>query len=197
MRGSLQSPQFSGQFSAQNLQVQGSVWSSAKFAVEANSSGISLQNASLISAHQGKASISGKIGLQHWSYLPANPIAVNLSIQRMSVGDLQRLATVDYPVSGDLSAEITLHGSQLKPIGNGSLTINNASACDEPIQHLKADFHADRLSFTSTFDLNLPAGSANTAAALAPAGAPGPGIARMPRGNVTPKPPGTAASGTD
>ena len=168
VRGSLQSPQFSGQFSAQNLQVQGSVWSSAKFAVEANSSGISLQNASLISAHQGQASISGKIGLQHWSYLPANPIAVNLSIQRMSVGDLQRLATVDYPVSGDLSAEITLHGSQLKPIGNGSLTMNNARVYDEPIQHLKADFHADRSSLTSTVNLNLPAGSANGTVSYTP-----------------------------
>ncbi|MGB0009249.1 MAG: translocation/assembly module TamB domain-containing protein [Candidatus Sulfotelmatobacter sp.] len=161
VRGSLQSPQFSGQFDARNLHVQGSAWSSAKFAIEADSSGVSLRNASLISAHQGKASISGKIGLQHWSYLPANPIAVNLSIQRMSVGDLQRLASVDYPVSGDLSAEITLHGSQLKPIGSGSLTVNNAHAYDEPIQHLKADFHADRSSLTSTFDLNLPAGSAN------------------------------------
>ena len=161
VRGSLQSPQFSGQFSAQNLQVQGSAWTSAKFAVEADSSGITLRNASLISAHQGKASISGKVGLQHWSYLPANPIAVNLSIQRVSVADLQRLANVDYPVSGDLSAEITLHGSQLKPIGTGSLTINNARAYDETVQHLKADFHADQSSLTSTFNLNLPAGSAN------------------------------------
>ena len=161
VRGSLQSPQFSGQFSAQNLQVQGSAWSSAKFALEADSSGISLQNASLISAHQGSASISGKVGLQHWSYLAANPIAINLSIQRMSMSDLQRLANIDYPVSGNLSAEITLHGSQLKPMGAGSLTINSARAYDEPIQHLKAEFHADRSSLTSTFDLALPAGSAN------------------------------------
>ncbi|MGB8989560.1 MAG: translocation/assembly module TamB domain-containing protein, partial [Candidatus Sulfotelmatobacter sp.] len=168
LRGALQSPQLSGQFSAQNLQVQGSAWSSAKFAVEADSSGISLQNASLISAHQGRASISGKVGLQHWSYLPANPISVNLSIQRMSVVDLQRLANVNYPVSGDLSADITLHGSQLRPIGSGSLTIDNARAYDEPIQHLKADFHADRSSLTSTVNLNLPAGSASGTVSYTP-----------------------------
>ena len=168
VRGSLQNPEFSGRFSAQNLQVQGSAWSSAKFAVEADSSGISLQNASLISAHQGRALISGKVGLQHWSYLPADPIAVNLSIQRMSVVDLQRLANINYPVSGDLFADITLHGSQLKPIGNGSLTINNARAYDEPIQHLKADFHADRSSLTSTVNFNLPAGSANGTVSYTP-----------------------------
>ncbi|MGA9507281.1 MAG: translocation/assembly module TamB domain-containing protein [Candidatus Sulfotelmatobacter sp.] len=168
VRGSLQSPKFSGQFSAQNLQVQGSAWSNVKFAVEADSSGISLQSASLISAHQGTASVSGNVGLRHWSYLPANPIAVNLSIQRMSVADLQRLANVNYPLFGDLSADITLHGSQLKPAGNGSLTINNARAYDEPIQHLKADFHADRSSLTSTVNLNLPAGSAKGSVSYTP-----------------------------
>ena len=168
VRGSLQSPQFSGQFNAQNLHLQGSAWSSAKFSIEADSSGVSLRNALLISAHQGEASVSGKVGLQHWSYLPANPIAVNLSIQHMSVTGLQRLANVDYPVSGDLSAEITLHGSQLKPTGTGSLTINNARAYDEPIQHLKAEFHADRSSLTSTFNLNLPAGSANGSVSYTP-----------------------------
>jgi translocation and assembly module TamB len=168
VRGSPKNPQFSGQFNAENLRVQGSAWSGAKFSVEADSSGISLQNASLISAHQGRASISGKVGLQHWSYLPANPLAVNLSIQRMSVADLQRLANIDCPVSGDLSADISLHGSQLKPIGNGSLTINNARAYDEPIQHLKADFHADKSSVASSFDLNLPAGPANGAVSYTP-----------------------------
>ncbi|MGB7601274.1 MAG: translocation/assembly module TamB domain-containing protein [Candidatus Sulfotelmatobacter sp.] len=168
VRGSLQSPQFSGQFSAQNLQVQGSGWSSAKISFEADPSSISLQDASLISAHQGSASIRGKVGLQHWLYLPANPIAVSLSIRRMSVADLQRLAKLHYPVSGDLSADITLHGSQLKPIGSGSLTINNARAYDEPIQHLKADFHADKSSLFSTFDLNLPAGSANGTVSYTP-----------------------------
>jgi translocation and assembly module TamB len=168
VRGSLRNPQFSGQFNTQNLQMQGSAWSSAKFALDANSSGISLQNASLISAHQGSASISGKVGLQHWSYLPANPIAIHLSIQRMSVSDLQRLANINYPISGNLSADITLHGSQLKPIGTGSLTINNARAYDEPIQHLKAEFHADRSSLTSTFDLALPAGSANGSVSFTP-----------------------------
>jgi translocation and assembly module TamB len=168
MRGSLQNPQLWAQFSAQNLQVQGSAWSNATFGVEVTSSQISLQNAVLVSAHQGRASISGKVGLQRWSYLPANPIVVNLSVQRLSVADLLRLANVHYPVSGNLSADIALHGSQLKPIGSGSLTIDDARAYDEPIQHLRADFHADRNSLRSAIDLNLPAGSANGTVSYAP-----------------------------
>ena len=109
---------------------------------------------------KGQASISATVALQNWSYLPASPIAVNLSVQRMSLADLQRLANVHYPVSGDLSVDIAVHGTQLNPIGKGSAKVVNAHAYDEPIQHLAADFHADKSSLTSTFELNLPAGSA-------------------------------------
>ena len=170
IRGSLQHPQFSAQFSAQNLQVQGSAWSSAKFSVEANSSQIAVQDAVLVSSHAGRASINGKVGLQRWSYLPSNPVAVNLSVQRLSVADLLRLANLHYPVSGNLSADIALHGSQLNPVGSGSLSIDDASAYDEPVQHLRANFHADRKSLTSTLDLKLPAGSVNATVAYAPRG---------------------------
>ena len=160
MQGSLQKPQLSGQFSAQNLKVQGSEWSSANFGFAANSSQISLQNATLVSAHQGRASISGKVGLQNWSYRASSPIAATLSVQRLSLPDLQRLANVHYPVSGDLSVDITLRGTQLNPVGSGSARIDNARAYDEPIQHLAANFLANTNSVTSTFDVSLPAGSA-------------------------------------
>ena len=74
------------------------------------------------------------MGLRNWSYLFSNPIAVRLSVQKMSVADLQRLAHLEYPVSGDLSADISLHGSELNPVGTGSAKIVNARAYDEPVQ---------------------------------------------------------------
>jgi translocation and assembly module TamB len=168
MRGSLQHPQFSARFRAQNLEVEGSAWSSAKFSIEANSSQIAVQDGVLVSSHAGRAAISGKVGLQRWSYLPSDPVAVNLSVQRLSVADLLRLANLHYPVSGNLSADIVLHGSQLNPVGSGSLSIDDASAYDEPVQHLRANFHADRNSLTSTLDLKLAAGSASATVAYAP-----------------------------
>jgi len=69
--------------------------------VQASPSQITLQNGSLVNVHQGKASFSANVGLRNWSYLPSNPIAVSLSMQQMSVADLQRLANLQYPVSGD------------------------------------------------------------------------------------------------
>jgi translocation and assembly module TamB len=161
MQGSVQEPRLAGQLSAQNLQVQGSQWSSAKIIVQASPSQITLHNGSLVNAYQGKASFSASVGLRNWSYLPSNPIAVSLSVQQMSVADLQRLANLQYPVSGDLSADISLHGSELNPAGTGSARIVNAHAYDEPVQKLAMRFHADKGSVTSTLDVGLPAGSAN------------------------------------
>ena len=62
---------------------------------------------------------------------------MSVSVQRMAIVDLQRLADLHYPVSGNLSAEISFHGSQLNPAGSGSVRIDNARAYDEPIQHLR------------------------------------------------------------
>jgi translocation and assembly module TamB len=168
VQGPRRSPVFAGQFTGQNLQVQGSQWSNAKFDFQAKSSEVALRDALLTNAHQGKASLNAKVALQNWSYLPSNPLTVNLSVQHMSIADLQRLANLRYPVSGDLSAEVSLHGSQLSPVGGGSAKIENARAYDEPIQHLAATFRADKASLSSTLDVSLPAGSASGELAYAP-----------------------------
>ncbi len=168
VQGSIHQPQIGGQLNAQNLHIQGSQWSSAKTEFRANPSQMSLQNGLLVNAHQGKASFSANVQLSNWSYIPSNPIAARLLVQQMSVADLQRLANLQYPVSGDLSADITLHGSELDPIGTGSAKIVNARAYDEPVQNLAVRFSADKGTVTSTLDVNLPAGSANTTLSYTP-----------------------------
>jgi translocation and assembly module TamB len=160
MQGSLQRPQLTGQFTAQNLQVEGSQWSTAKFGMEANSSLIAVHDAVLVSAHQGKAVLNANVALQRWTYLPISQAAITLSAHNLSVVDLQRLADLHYPVSGNLSAEVSFHGSQLNPSGVGSIRIDNARAYGEAVKHFGATFRADKNSVTSTLDVSLPAGSA-------------------------------------
>ncbi|MGA8443045.1 MAG: translocation/assembly module TamB domain-containing protein [Candidatus Sulfotelmatobacter sp.] len=168
VQGSIQKPHLTGQFSAQNLKVQGSEWRTAKFGFEASPSRIALHDSVLVSAHQGKASLDANVALRDWSYRPSSLMAVRLSIQRMAIVDLLRLANVRYPVSGDLSADLSFHGSQLNPAGSGSARLENARAYDEPIQHLGATFRADKDSVTSTLDVSLPAGSANGTVSYTP-----------------------------
>jgi hypothetical protein len=78
----LQEPQLTAQFSAQNLKVQGSEWSTAKFGVRASSSQIAVRDAVLESAHQGKAVLNANLALQEWSYHPSSPATASLSVQR-------------------------------------------------------------------------------------------------------------------
>ena len=166
--GSMQKPQITGRWNAQNLRVQGSDWRTAQGSFQANPSQITLRDVSLVSAHQGKASLNAGATLRKWTYISSDPITVNLSVQRMSIVDLQHLANVNYPVSGDLSADISLHGSQLYPVGSGSARIENAKAYDEPIQHFAATFRADKNSVSSTVDVSSPAGSATGTASYTP-----------------------------
>jgi len=160
VQGSAQNLHVSGQVNAQNLDVQSSEWKSAELAFQADPSRLELSKGSLQSAQRGQASFSGTIQLRDWSYLPSNTIQAKLSLSQMPVADLEHLANVQYPVSGDLSANISVSGSQLDPKGSGSVTITSARAYDEPLQNLALTFRAGSGSVVSTLNVAASAGSA-------------------------------------
>jgi translocation and assembly module TamB len=89
-------------------------------------------------------------------------------VTKLAVADLERLAKAQYPITGDLSGEISLQGSELQPVGHGSLVVTKASAWNEPIQNLKLDFAGDKSSLHSTAKLQLPAGTADAKLTYAP-----------------------------
>ena len=168
LQGSMQKPDISVKLSAQNLQVQGSAWKSAELSLQANSSRIVVSNGTLVSAHRGQASFGATIALRDWSYLPSNAIQANLSARQMSLADLEHLANIQYPVSGNLSANVSVSGSQLNPAGSGSAEIANARVYDEPIQTVALKFHTEGESIVSTLNVATSAGSANSSLAYTP-----------------------------
>jgi translocation and assembly module TamB len=168
IQGSTQKPEISGTLTAQNVAVQGSQWKNVALAIQADPSRIVLSKGTLIGAQHGQASFGATIGLHDWSYLPSNPIQANLSLRQMSVTDLVRLANVQYPVSGNLSANISVNGSQLEPAGSGSVDITNARVYDEPIQTLGAKFHTEGGSVISTLNVATAAGFANSSLTYTP-----------------------------
>jgi translocation and assembly module TamB len=159
VHGTVKKPTIEGELSAQALQVQGSEWRSVKFQIQASPSEFSIRNGSLINAHQGQAAFSADVALHDWSYEPANAIRASLNVQQLRVLDLQQLAGQHYPISGDLSAKISLDGSQLNPIGSGSARIANARAYDEPIRNLALQFQAANGSISSTLNVSAPTGT--------------------------------------
>jgi translocation and assembly module TamB len=168
VQGSLQKPAITARLNAQNLQVQGSEWRTAGLSLQADPSRLIFTNGTLTNAHRGQASFDANIALNNWSYLSSNPIQAHVSLQQMQIADLQHLANVQYPVSGELSAKVSLTGSQIDPRGSGSLEVLNARAYDEPLKALTLTFHGDKGSIVSDFHLTSDAGSANASLTYVP-----------------------------
>ncbi|HZQ69611.1 MAG TPA: translocation/assembly module TamB domain-containing protein [Terriglobales bacterium] len=161
VRGSLQRPLVDGQVNARDLRIEGSSWRSLHAGLQASASQFTVQNASLLSSGQGQVSAKATVGLKNWSYTPASPITAAVSIRQMPVADLQRLARLDYPVSGILSGDVNLHGSQLEPVGSGALHLVKAEAYNQPIQNVTLKIQGTGESVHSTLMIATPAGNAN------------------------------------
>ena len=161
VEGSLKTPNINGQLSAQNLEVEGSQWSSAKLTVNANPSQLTIQNGSLVSAHKGHASFNASVKLHDWSYQPSDTVEARVAAQQMSITDLLAVANQHYPVSGDLTGNLAFSGSQLDPAGSGKLEIANARVYGEPLERLMTDFHAENGSITTSLTATAKAGAVN------------------------------------
>jgi translocation and assembly module TamB len=159
VQGSMKEPRVAAQMQAQNLEIEGSEWKSANVAMHADPSGLTIDTASITNANQGDATLSANVGLKNWTYEASNPITAKVNVRRLRLADLERLAKQHYPVSGDLSASITLGGSQLQPTGSGTAQVTNAQAYGEPIQTLAANFHTDNGAIVSTVQITAPAGA--------------------------------------
>jgi translocation and assembly module TamB len=168
VHGSMKRPMIAGQLMARNLRVEGSEWRSVNLDLHADPSQLSIQNGSLVNAHRGQASFSANVALRNWAYQPANAITATLNAQQLRVTELMQLANQHYPVSGELSAKLTVSGSQLNPEGSGSVQIANARAYGEPIHTLAMQFSASKGSITSTVNLDVPAGAINASLTYAP-----------------------------
>jgi autotransporter translocation and assembly factor TamB len=66
VQGTMKKPAVTAQLNAQNLTVEGSEWSSAKLAMHANPSEVTIDSASLVNAHRGQVNLNGGVTLKNW-----------------------------------------------------------------------------------------------------------------------------------
>jgi translocation and assembly module TamB len=158
VQGSIDKPTVNARLSAQNLGVEGSQWKTAKLSARADASRFVVDDASIVNAKRGAITLSASIALKNWAYLPANPVKAHLQVKQMPLLELQHLARQTYPISGDLSADATLEGSQLRPAGSGSAQLTNAHAYGEPLQTVSAKFSTNGGAILSTLQAIAPAG---------------------------------------
>lgn len=162
VRGSLRQPQVSGQLNVTDLQLQGTAWKNASTSFAASSSGVSVTNGVLNGEDHERAAFSGRLGLRDWGYSPDSPIQTKISAQHISISDLQHLAGTQYPIEGELSANISLSGSQNHPSGSGSLDVSGAKAYGETIRTLDVKFQGAHDSITATLNAAADAGAVAT-----------------------------------
>ncbi len=162
VHGSMRRPQFSGQLNAADIHAEGSEWKNAHLAFAASPSAISISDGSLVNGTQGRASFAATIELHDWHYAANNRIHAELSTNKIPLVDLQHVANVQYPINGDLSAHVSLSGTEVDPSGSGSVDISNARAYGEPMQTLTAKFKAANGSIHSNVNVATSAGSLAT-----------------------------------
>ncbi len=119
LEGSMNDPHIRGEVNARNLQVEDTQWRSLQLGLQASKSRVSIQDGSLVSARQGYVNFAFSSSLSNWNYLPSSPINVQLTSRGLAINELLQVAKLDYPVSGNLSVDVSMHGSQLLPMGSG------------------------------------------------------------------------------
>jgi translocation and assembly module TamB len=168
LEGSMNDPHIRGQVSGRNLEVEDTQWRSLQLGLHASKSGVSIENGSLVNMRQGYVNFAFSSGLSNWRYLPSSPINVQLTSRGFAINQLLQVAKLDYPVSGDLSVDLSIHGSQLNPMGGGSVRLAQAKAYGQPLQQFLIQFQGNGNEVNSSLDVSTPAGSAKASLVFNP-----------------------------
>ncbi|HKO12392.1 MAG TPA: translocation/assembly module TamB domain-containing protein [Acidobacteriaceae bacterium] len=157
--GSTSAPHLTGQLVTSNLRFNGSTWRVFRTGIEASPSQARLINADLEPAPRGRITANASVGLQKWAFAKTSPLQVELNASQLDIASLASLAGKDIPVSGTLNTHVNLHGSEENPEGAGTLSVTNASAYNEPIHSVQANFNGKGDQAQATMTVDLPAGT--------------------------------------
>jgi translocation and assembly module TamB len=161
VRGSTANPEIAGQFSATALKVKGTEWQSVRTGIDASPSHVTLRRGNLTPGNnRGRIDFDVNLGLDRWAFRDTSPLEVNVDAAQLNVADLKKLAGLETPVTGTLSANVSLRGSQLNPTGRGTVTLTQATVADEPVQSANLDFQGTGDEVRTRFALRMVAGTA-------------------------------------
>jgi translocation and assembly module TamB len=163
VRGATNAPQITGQLAATNLRVRGSAIRLLRTNVDASPSDLRLQNGEVQPANRGRVNFNLRAGLRDWSFTDTSALEIALKASQLDVAELAKAAGSQAPVSGTLSADVAIRGSQLNPVGHGTINLTEAKLSNEPIQSLSLDFQGTGNELQGKLALHIPAGAAQGA----------------------------------
>src|SRR4051812_26726064 len=161
--GSTSAPHVTGRLTATNLRVKGSAWRVLRTDVDANPSQASLRNGELDPEAKGRITFNLTAGLNQWSFTKNNAFQVALNANQLDVANLAKAAGSQAPVSGTLNVNVQARGTQLSPVGNGTIELSQAKVAGQPIQVASVKFQGTGDVVHTNLAVKLPAGSATGA----------------------------------
>jgi translocation and assembly module TamB len=169
VQGSTTAPHVTGQLAAQNLEFNGTTWKVLRTGVDLSPSHASLQHADLESASRGRVTLNASADLSKWSFTKASSASAELSVSQMSIAEVLKLAgQPDVPATGTLNADLKLHGTQLNPVGNGTVSLTGATVYEQPIQSARIVLSGSGGEAHAQFTAELPAGKVEGSASVHP-----------------------------
>jgi len=159
IQGRIQNPHITGHAEANSLEVRHSRWPHIQADFEASASSVTVKNGFAQTANRGHLNFAAATGLQHWSYAATNPVTVQVQAMQVSVADLEQLTGFSEPISGILSANVSIHGTVENPAGAGSVELRNASVAGEPIRSVATNFEGANKTVSASFNITADAGT--------------------------------------
>ena len=93
---------------------------------------------------------------------------MNLDASQLDVQNLVKLSGQQVPVTGTLSANVKVHGTQLNPVGEGNVSLTHVTAYEQPITSARLNFAGTGDEVNGTLGVQLPAGTVQSKVTIQP-----------------------------
>ncbi len=168
VRGSASAPHLTGQLTASNFKFNGTEWRVLKTHVDASPSMASLQHADLEPASHGKITFDASAGLHKWAFTDASPLQIDLDASQLDVQDLVKLSGQQAPVTGTLIANVKVHGTELSPVGQGTVLITGITAYEQAVTSATLNFAGTGDEVHGDLGVKLAAGEVQSKVSIRP-----------------------------
>lgn len=159
VRGSTNSPDLTGQLSAQNVEYNGTKWKLLSAGIEISPSHAELQSLRMQAMDHGQVSGNASVELRGWSFSRDSAIQTDMTVSGMPMAAIAELAGQSIPVTGTIDANAHLHGAAIAPEGNASIRLSSATAFGESISLATIDLAGTSNEVKATASVELSAGS--------------------------------------
>jgi translocation and assembly module TamB len=160
VRGSTSEPQIAGHLSSASLKIRGTEWRMLRATLDASPSHLALHAGDVRAAdNAGRLTFDVNLGLYKWSYEPTSPFQIDLNATRLNISPVMSLADSKTPLTGILSARVSLNGSKDNIVGQGTVTLNQGTVLNESVPSLTLNFRGDGDSLRAHLNALIATGS--------------------------------------